>query len=119
LIFEQTLGTPSPFVTIPTQSVLVHLQLDQQVFHCPKVGLDCLETGKQRELQPILRFRRAPAQTALLTEMTLSAETKRARKLALSYDSSAGSACREAYAAEYERIPMMMRKGYLVAKVQL
>jgi hypothetical protein len=33
-IRKQTLGPPTPFVAIPTQFVLVHLQLDERVFHC-------------------------------------------------------------------------------------
>jgi hypothetical protein len=33
-IRKQTLGPPSPFIAIPTQFVLTHLQLGEHVFHC-------------------------------------------------------------------------------------
>jgi hypothetical protein len=99
-ILEQTLGPPSPFVTIPAQSVVVHFQLGQQVFHCLQFRLDGLETGKQGGLQPILRLRRAE------TSKKVSASVKTRPPI------------RPSIAGENERFPMVMRKGYPIAKVQ-
>jgi hypothetical protein len=43
---QQTLRPPSPFVAIPTQFVMAHLKLCDNVSHCRQFGLDCGEAGE-------------------------------------------------------------------------